>query len=115
MSVSSHHHADEREEVSVALHSRESKRNDIREEDHGWAEADGAEDLREDVKERWIILARRRGSVCVGKSSTDHSGEVAACQQVSRVEAEEDEVHRGQDEVVEGDVHRRLAAPVGWR
>lgn len=43
---------------------------------------------------------------------TDHSGEVAGRQQASSVEGEENNGHGGQDEVVEGDVHRSLAAPV---
>ncbi len=46
-------------------------------------------------------------------SSTDHSGEVARGEQVSSVEGEEDDGHAGEDEVVKGDVHSRLATPVG--
>lgn len=49
----------------------------------------------------------------IDRGGTDHGGEVAGPQQVSRVEGEEDDVHGGQDDVVEGDVHGRLAAPVG--
>ncbi len=47
-------------------------------------------------------------------SSTDHSREVAGGEQVSSVEGEEDDGHAGEDEVVEGNVHSCLAAPVGW-
>lgn len=46
---------------------------------------------------------------------TDHSGEVAGGEQVPRVEGEEDDGHAAEDEVVEGDVHGRLTAPVGRR
>ena len=46
-------------------------------------------------------------------SGTDHSGEVAGGEQVPGVEGEEDDVHGGQDDVVEGDVHCCLATPVG--
>lgn len=44
---------------------------------------------------------------------TDHSGEVAGREQVFSVEGEEDDGHAGEDEVVEGDVHSCLPAPVG--
>lgn len=50
---------------------------------------------------------------------TDQSAEVAGGEQVPRVphvpsvQQEQGDTHAGQDEVVEGDVHRCLAAPVG--
>lgn len=43
-----HHHRDDGEEVPVALDSGKAKRKHISEENHGWTEADGTEDLREE-------------------------------------------------------------------
>lgn len=40
-----HHHGDDGEEIPVALHSSEAKRKHVGEENHGRAEADGAQDL----------------------------------------------------------------------
>lgn len=48
-------------------------------------------------------------------SWTHHRREVAGVEQVSGVEGEKDDGHEGQDEVIEGDVHRCLTAPVRWR
>lgn len=47
--------------------------------------------------------------------TTDHGGEVAGGQHVFGVQREEDDRHGGQDEIAEGDVHRRLATPVRRR
>lgn len=44
--------------------------------------------------------------------ATDQSCQVAGSEQAPSVEGEEDEGHGGQDEVVEGNVHRCLTAPV---
>ena len=57
-----------------------------------------------------------RVSTCrVCESVTHHAGHVDGAQQVPRVEGEEDGDHGAEDEVEEGDAHRRLAAPVGRR
>lgn len=45
-------------------------------------------------------------------SWTHHRREVAGVEKVSGVEGEKDDGHEGQDEVIEGDVHRCLTAPV---
>lgn len=42
----SHHHGDDGEKIPVALDSGEAERRHISEENHGWAEANGAENLR---------------------------------------------------------------------
>lgn len=110
-----HHHGDDGEEIPVALHSSEAKRKHVGEENHGRAEADGAQDLW--GGESGGHESGSRGGFCssAGIHTTDHRGEVAGGEQASGVEGEEDDGHAGQDEVVEGDVHRRLAAPVGRR
>lgn len=46
---------------------------------------------------------------------TNHSCKVTGGEQISGVEGEEDDGHAGEDEVVEGDVHSCLSAPVRRR
>lgn len=116
-----HHHGDDGEEVPVALDSGEAERKHVSEENHGWTEADSTQDLRErrekDSRTQWTGVWKRSAMIksSCGTGSTDHSGEVAGGEHVFRVEAEEDDVHAGQDEVVEGDVHGCLTAPVSRR
>lgn len=66
------------------------------------------------MEEKWHILYNKLEycNACIN-GSTDHSSEVAGGEQVSSVQREEDDGHPGEDEVVEGDVHSCLAAPVG--
>lgn len=126
--VVAHHHGDDGKEVPVALDSREPERAHVREEDHGWNETNGTEDLRERRKGQqvntgfpnthhctFIFFGSHRCCICETVEGTYHGVEIDGGEQVAGVEGEEDDGHTGHDEVVEGHVHGRLAAPVRRR